>query len=354
MLRASSIFAAVVALVAGLGALGACSTSSANGSGDPTTPAPAPVPTNANPGESTPSKEKEKDPTTQIVVGVDAEDFRSGGYNYTGLQIIAKVDGLLAAQKTLDTEAGPVFPQEVRLVAPKEKPDALVEVTVALIMNSATVVTRRATTKFVPGATKLAYVRLEVRCNTFPLLGGGDPGGPTCDKAGETCIGALCRSDVLPPLPDYRTDWATKPPSMCGSGDPVVSIGKGEKDYTQLVANETLTAECGPQGGTHLWLGLRMSNLEQLGTITTISATQPGTSVTVPATAYPYSYSAVAAGGCELLGLRFRLDAGATQIADLLGKPLDISVNAKDKSGHDLTTIAHVNLAATRNGMFCP
>jgi hypothetical protein len=294
----------VGSVFAALALAAACSSSS--GSADDATLAPASVPTNANPGESTPSKEKPKDPTTQIVVGIDAEDFRSAGYNYTGLQIVAKIDGLVAGQRTLDVEAGPMFPQEMRLVAPKEKQDAPVEVTVSLIMNTATIVARRATTKFFPGATKLAYARLEVRCNTFPLLGGGDSGGPTCANAGETCIGAKCRSDALAALPDYRSDWATNPPSSCGSGLPVVVIGKGENDYTKLVADETVTAECGTQGGTHLWLGLHMQNLQQLGTITTISATEPGSGATVPATAFPYSWSAATTGDCELLGLRFR------------------------------------------------
>jgi hypothetical protein len=59
-------------------------------------------------------------------------------------------------------------------------------------MNDVTVVTRRVTTSFVPGQTKLVYVLLELRCNTYQLLGGGSPPGPTCSKPGETCIGAKC------------------------------------------------------------------------------------------------------------------------------------------------------------------
>jgi hypothetical protein len=328
--------------------LASCSSSSGTSN-----PAPLPVPTNANPNESPPSKDKPKDPTTQLIVGLDAEDFRSRGYGLTDVTIVAKVDGLVAAQKTLAAEAGPMFPSEVRLVAPAAKPDALVEVTINARMNDAVVVARTATTHFVPGATKLLYVFLEVRCNTFQLLGGGDPSGPTCTTPGETCIGAKCRSDVVNDLPDYTTGWATSPPSRCGTGAADLALGKGELDFTTLTDGETLTTECGPQGGHHLWLSLHMKNLSQMGTITTLSATQPGSSVAVVPTGYPYAWSATDGTACELVGLRFQLDAGGTPIASFLGKPLDITVNAKDKAGHDVTVVRHVNVAPTSTGNFC-
>lgn len=66
-----------------------------------------------------------------------------------------------------------------------------------------------------------------------------------------------------------------------------------------------------------------------------------------------YSWSPVDGGSCELVGLRVQLDTSTTKIDRFLGKPLEITVNAKDKAGHDVTSIASVNLAATRTGMFC-
>jgi hypothetical protein len=346
MLRVAS------AVVASTIALTACSTSSSN---DVASAPPPGVPTNANPGESPPSKEKPKDPTTQITVGIDAEDFSASAYRLTSVEVIAKIDGLVAAHKTFDAAAGPLFPHEVHLVAPQATPDAMVEVTTIAHMNDVVVVTRRATTRFVPRKTKLVYVVLELRCNTYQLLGGGDPSGPTCTNPGETCIGAKCRSDALADLPDYAADWATNPPSRCGSDTAAeVVVGKGESAFAPVVTGETLPVECGPQGGNHVWLALHMKTLRQIGTVTTVSASQPGVGgAAVAATAYPYSWSPVDGGSCELIGLRFQLDTGATRIDTFLGKPLDITVNAKDKSGHDVTSVAHVNLAAIRTGTFC-
>jgi hypothetical protein len=90
-----------------------------------------------------------------------------------------------------------------------------------------------------------------------------------------------------------------------------------------------------------------MKNLSQFGTTTTASAVQPGTSVTVPATAFPYAYSARAdATGCELAGVRFQLDVSG-KVSDYLGKPLDITVQGTDKAGHSATATRHVNVAST-------
>ncbi len=349
--RRAAFVAAFAACAAGAaGATASCSTSSegpAGSSAPPGTP-----PANANPGESPASKDKPKDPGTQIMIGVDGEDFAGAGYKLTSLGIVAKVDGLVSAQKTVDAAAAPLFPHEIRLVAPASKTDAPVEVTVNAIMNNATVVTRRATTRFVPGKTKLAYVYLETRCNTFQLLGGGAM-GPTCDVAGETCIAAKCRSDALPTLPDYAADWPKNPPSQCGNGAAQLVVGQGEAAFAPLADGENVVAECGPQGGHHLWMSLGMSGFRQVGTVTTLSAAQPGGGSTVPATAFPFALSLAGSGSCELVGLRFQLDVSGKPIADFLGKPLDVTVGAKDKAGHELTVVRRVVLAAAPTGIYC-
>jgi hypothetical protein len=157
------------------------------------------------------------------------------------------------------------------------------------------IATRLATARFVKGATKLAYLRFEVRCNNGGLVGGSGISGPTCTNPGETCNGGACRSDALSELPDYRADWATNPPSACGSGAPEIVLGKGETEYAPVADGETLAVQEGPQCGHHVWLALGMKNLAQFGTTTAVSATQPGSSVTVPLTAYPYAYTPVTA-----------------------------------------------------------
>jgi hypothetical protein len=300
-------------------------------------------------GESEESKQQEKDPTTVIVVGVDAESFQSQGFHLGLVDIVAKVDGLVAAKETRFPSEAPMFPHELRLEAPNGKPDALVEIEVVgrdrPDPTYPAIVTRRATTHFVKGTTKLAYVYLEVRCNTFGVLGGSGVSGPTCN-APTTCVAGRCVPSELPALGDYRADWTTNPPSACGTGAPELVIGQGQSELASLAEDETVTLEEGPQCGHHLWLALRMKNLAQSGTTTTVSATQPGTAITVPATAYPYTWGPSEAGACDLVGVRFQLDVGGAPASEFLGKPLDVKVELKDKAGHTATATRHVNVAS--------
>lgn len=329
------------------GLLAACSSTSSSSGDEARATDPSSSP--ARPGESESSKEVEKDPGTALVVGVDAEDFRAMGFTLGQLEITATVAGLVAAKETLLATAGPLFPHELKLQAPKNEPDA--EVVIEVVARDRPdetmppIVTRRATTHFVKGTTKLAYVFLEVRCNTFPLLGGGGPSGPTC-TAPLTCVAGRCAAPDLPALEDYRADWATNPPSACGTGAPEISeVAQGETSFDPLPDGATISLEEGPQCGHHLWLGVRMKNLAQSGIVTTLSATQPGSAVVVPATAFPYAYGASAGGACELPGIRFQLDTGGAKAADFLGKPLDVKLDLKDKAGRTATVTRRVNVA---------
>jgi hypothetical protein len=339
-------------LLGGLAAaalLVACSSSSPSSEGDTTGPGPDSSPAKQD-GESEESKQQPKDPSTALVVGVDAEDFRAMGFNLGQVSITATVDGLVAAKETLLAADGPLFPHELKLSAPKNKPDAYVVIDVVARdrpdESLPPIVTRRASTRFVKGSTKLAYVFLEVRCNTFPLLGGGGPSGPTC-TAPLTCVAGQCVHSDLPTLVDYHADWPTNPPSACGTGTPEISdVAQGETALEPLPDGAVVTLEEGPQCGHHVWLGLRMKNLAQSGTVTTISATQPGSAITVPASAYPYSWAPGAGGTCELPGLRYQLDTGGVKPADFLGKPLDVKFELKDKAGHTATATRRVNVAA--------
>jgi hypothetical protein len=311
--------------------------------------APGPSPAPVHPGESDESKKQPKDATTALVVGIDAESFQSQGMPINELDVVVKVDGLVAANETLSATSVALFPHEVKLNPPKDKPEALVEIEVIGRDRADTsvppIVTRLATTHFVKGSTKLAYVFLEVRCNTFPLLGGGGPTGPTC-TAPTTCIAGKCVSSELPPLIDYRADWAKNPPSACGTGTPELIVGQGETALASLADGATVQLEEGPQCGHHLWLALRMKNLAQSGTITTISATQPGSAIAVPATSFPYAWGPSEGGACDLVGLRFQVDNGGAKASDFLGKPLDVKVDLQDKAGHTATAIRHVNIAS--------
>jgi hypothetical protein len=317
-------------------------------------PAPAKPASPANPGESEQSKTIPKDTSTELVVGLDGEDFANEGYRLTSWEIVVKVDGVVAARETIDAAAPSPLPHETRVSAPRDRPDAPVEITVRAVMNEAPVVTRRATARFVKGRTLLAYVFLDVRCNTFALLGGSGVSGPTCEKAGETCIGGKCRLDALADLPDYRRDWAMNPPSQCGSGgSSQLEIGQGQDAMAPLEDGTTLAVECGPQGGHHLWLSLRMRDISQSGTSTVLSAAVPGESALVLPTVFPYAWSPAGGGSCELVGVRFQLDVAGGKIADFLGKPLDITVKTQDRAGRKATAMKRVNVSPNRTGPMC-
>ena len=346
MLRTSSSL-----LTLGLAVLlvAACSSSSSS-SGAEAAPE-APVNPGPNDPKKDPAKDPANDPATQIVVAIDGENFQSIGMTIGLLEIVTKIDGV-SSRELVDPANGPLFPRELRLYAPKDKTDAPVEIEVIARDRADStfppLLTRLAKTRFVKGTTKLAYVFLEIRCNHAPVAGGFAPSGPTCD-APTTCVGGACVSADLPPLGDYYADWAKSPPSACGTGTPELTIGQGEKAMAPLADGTTITLDEGIQCGHHLWLSLGMKNLAQSGTITTLSATQPGTGLTASATAYPYAWSAGAGGTCDLVGLRFQLDAGGEKIADFLGKPLDLKVEAKDKAGHTASATRHVNIAVAMN-----
>jgi hypothetical protein len=341
----------LLALAVVLGGAAACSSAET----EPTSPgAPANEPENAPPeqkGESKESKEKPKDPETAIVLGLASEDFSREGASIALVHIVAKVDGAVAAEETVQAGSGqPIFPRELKLAAPKNVPDAKVEIQVdgdfAAQPNSH-VVQRSATTRFVPGKKKLAYVLLEARCNTAPVAGGFGVSGPHCE-GGLTCIGGKCQSPDLGELPDYHADWQTNPPSRCGTAPgATVNVGEGQSAYADLPDGATVALEQGPQCGHHLWVGARMTNLQQSGTTTVLSAKQPSTGKIMPSTAYPYAYSAIDGGACELPGLRYQLDIAGVKASDLLGKPLDITVEASDKLGRKATVTRHVNVAST-------
>lgn len=339
---------AAFGVIGPLAALVAACSSSPSERANEGAPGPSPSPTNIVTDGGPAPTPPEKDTATEIVIAVDAEDFRSQGMRIGRLEISAKVDGVVAANETLLESAGAIFPHELRIHPPKDKPEAPVEITVVAHDGQndgrPPIVTRVATTRFVNRRSKLAYVFLEVRCNTFPLLGGGGPSGPTC-AAPTTCVSGKCVSSELPPLGEYRADWAKNPPSACGTGTPELTVGQGQETLATLAENETVTLEQGPQCGHHMWLSLRMKNLSQSGTITTLTATQPGSAIAVPATAFPFAWGPSEAGACDLVGLRFQLDTGGAKASDFLGKPLDLKVEAKDKAGRTATSTRRVNIA---------
>jgi hypothetical protein len=222
--------------------------------------------------------------------------------------------------------------------------------------NDVALVTRLASTHFVAGQTKLLRVPLQANC-VLSAPGGG-PGGPSC-TAPLTCITGRCADDTVGPdgLEEYSDKWPLNAPDMCkpaNHGDPDVQLGSGQTDFLPITDGQTLSLEKGPQGGHHIWIAVRMKNLKQSGSTTTVSGVDPETKVAVPPTGVVFTFDGDEGGYCKLFGITFRLDDPADPFnfyKQFLGKPLDISVVVKDLSGATGTASAHIVVAPK---LVCP
>jgi hypothetical protein len=154
---------------------------------------------------------------------------------------------------------------------------------------------------------------------------------------------------VLDPtgLEPYTPSWANDAPDACrpaNAGAPVVVVGTGQNDYFALADGQLLQAQTGPQGGHHIWMALRMQNLKQSSSTTTVTATQPGTGAMVAPYSVVFTFLPDDGGFCKLYGLRFQLDANGVDYTQFLGKPLDVTITVHDVLGDVGTGIAHINL----------
>lgn len=296
-----------------------------------------------------------------LVIGVQSEDF--GGL-VQAVHIVATVDGKVADDETLTIAAGPggALPKEIVLQgAPGARAEVVVE---ALTSQAATrgagatpttpVVVRRAAAHLVPDVKKLLRVQLETRCVTFSAPGSTLPQAPTCD-APQTCVLGRCVSEEISfdQLEDYEPTWASSPPDICrpaNHGAPEVILGTGQTDFTPLADGQTLTLEQGPQGGHHIWMAVRMRNLRQSGSPTTLTAklVDDPMSPIAPA-AYVFTFDRDEGNYCKLFGLRFQLDSGATDLgADykrFLGKKLEVTVSVTDTTKAQAASTKTISIA---------
>jgi hypothetical protein len=297
---------------------------------------------------------------TELVVGVQSDPM--GGL-IGALHVIVKVAGQVVDDEVIKPPHGSKvgFPQpwEKKLTA-EAASDAPVELQVDALADPsspAPLLTRRASTHFVPGSVKLLRTQLESRCVVYPVVPRGAskvPGpisGPSC-TAPATCIQGICQSPIVPPaaLETYATNWPTNAPDRCkpkDGGAPVLQIGTGQSYYRPFLPDQTLQAEAGPQGGHHIWIATRMKNLKQAGSTTKISGVQPGTGLSIPPTTLAFGYAPDEGGYCKLYGIRYQLDNEGIDYKPFLGKPLDVTVTVTDASGASATTTSRVNIAPT-------
>ena len=194
--------------------------------------------------------------------------------------------------------------------------------------NSATpLVTRRASTEIVAGKKLLYRVELDSRCVAAP-----GSSAPVCTTP-ETCVAGVCRDEhvAATKLEVYTPTWDTVSSDPCkpAGSTPVVIVGEGQGDYLPEMDGDTAQVEAGPQGGHHIWVALRAKGLSQSGSITSISGHFPDLDLDVGPFNVIFTMDPDEGGFCKLYGLRFQLDQN-TDIATLLGHPLDVTVTVTD------------------------
>jgi hypothetical protein len=296
---------------------------------------------------------------TELVVGIQSDPM--GGV-VSSLHVVVKVAGSVVTDEVIKPPKGShaPFPQPwEKTLSAGGAGAAPVDVSVEAIgtEGAAPLLTRLASTRFIPGRVELLRVQLESRCIVYPATSRGPgkaPGrlsGPTC-AAPTTCILGTCQSDVVPPagLEAYAPNWATNVPDRCkpaNAGPPVLQTGTGQTTYLPLEPMQTLQAEAGPQGGHHIWIATRMKNIKQALSTTKIQGVQPGTGTTIPPSTFVFSYAPDQGGFCKLYGLRYQLDNGGIDYKQFLGKPLDVTVTVTDQAGATAQSTAHIQIAPT-------
>ncbi len=192
-------------------------------------------------------------------------------------------------------------------------------------------VTRAASTRIIAGKRLLFRVQIDSRCAVAP-----GSSAPTCE-APLTCVAGLCAQPVVDArnLPAWTAGWEKASTDICkpqGAGAPIVTVGQGQSDYLPVQDGEVAQVEAGPQGGHHIWVAVRMKNLLQSGSITSITGHFDDPKLDVGPFQVIFTFDQDEGNYCKLYGLRFQLDQ-ATDIQSLLGKTVKITVKVTDKDG---------------------
>lgn len=155
-------------------------------------------------------------------------------------------------------EKGAPLPLELTLAGLPE--GATIEVTAVGEDDAGNaLVTRSARTLATGGEPQLLRVRLNDEC-----IAEQQERDISCP--GQTCVGGLCADPYVSPkkLEVYRADWALPPIDPCAptpDAPPVVTIGHDQEPFAPLAAGTVLEPQRGAQGGTHVWIALRMQGL---------------------------------------------------------------------------------------------
>jgi hypothetical protein len=271
------------------------------------------------------------DPTVgSIIVGLTS-DLRVG-VDIDRLHVVMRAGGAVVNDEVLTTTT-----KMPPLALPAEFPfenyasGTPVDITIDAFRPGDVVnplVTRLAATTIVGGQVLLFRVVLDSRCVVAP-----GSSAPTC-KAPQTCVAGQCADEHLDPgiLQPYSPSWSKGTTDICkpaGGGVPVITVGEGQADYLPTMDGDVAQVEAGPQGGHHIWVAIRMKNLSQSGSITSITGHFPDLGIDVGPFNVIFTFEQDEGGFCKLYGLRFQLDQ-ANDITTLLGHPLDVKVTVTD------------------------
>jgi hypothetical protein len=231
-------------------------------------------------------------------------------------------------------------PKGTTLVLPLElaftdRPDGeVVEAALEALRPGATqpLIRRKASTRIVAGKKLLLPADLDKAC--APTASGGAP--PTCTGS-TTCVDGACKASFTDPskLPAYKPDWAGGAADVCkpaGAGAPIVIVGEGQSDYLPLQDMQVVQIEAGPQGGHHIWVAVRVKNVHQSGTITSVTGHLPEIGLDVAPFTVIFTFDPDEGGYCKLAGLRFQLDVDHT-IKDFFGHVIEVTVTETDRDG---------------------
>jgi hypothetical protein len=265
--------------------------------------------------------------TGSVVLGIASK--LQPGVAIDTLHVVLKAGGDVVGDETL-TSAGKdlVFPTELR--ADDLDDGELVTATIEGSSGGKPLIERVATTEALGGKELLLRVDLAASC-----LGAA---APTC-LAPKTCNAGACVDSHVAgaSLPAYKSDWATTTTTVdiCkpqNAGDPIVVVGQGQADYLPLADGDVAQIEAGPQGGHHIWVAVRLKNLTQSGSITSLTGHLPELGYDVGPFNVIFTFDPDEGGYCKIYGLRFQLDTDH-DIQEMLGKTLELQASIKDKDG---------------------
>jgi hypothetical protein len=174
-----------------------------------------------------------------------------------------------------------------------------------------------------------------------------DKGPPICGT-GSTCKNGQCLNDAF-----GLDDLIIEADSQNGvttdtcviSGEPAVFVGTGDKAFESLGDGSTLPIYAGSQGGHHLLLSFQTANLVGRGLSVVVSGVQPGSGLELPITTFSAPF--VAKGSrCEANSFIYRIDGGNIDYTRFLGKPLELTVSAREASGKRASQKLRINLGA--------